>query len=243
MASAAEVLFPSRICVSLGHHDPERLLKLGHLEAERGETFFEFCLEFLTDPKNGPHIIRDFLRHWPHAWIIATCRRQERNFQGCIEDQLAVLGEAVEAGARGIDLEIETARHNRQWMHDMGRQCMRIVSYHNHHGCPALGPVIRELESIPADLIKVAVKAGNSGTLHRLAQAAGKCTKPNLMLMMGKEGLPLRIMAPILGRSFTYASPADHEGTASGQLDASILREILHLDQLEIKAPLAAATR
>jgi 3-dehydroquinate dehydratase type I len=231
-------LFPSRICVSLGHADPEMLLHLGRSEAERGETFFEFCLEFLNDPKSGPSVIRNFLRHYPRAWIIATCRRLERSFYGPMEDQLALLDQAVAAGARGIDLEIETARHARPWMREMGRRCVRIVSYHNHSGCPALGPVIRELESVPADVIKIAVKAGDSGTLRRLARAAGKCAKPNLMLMMGQEGLPLRIMAPILGRSFTYAAPAGRQGTASGQLDAGILREVLRLDQLEMKAPL-----
>lgn len=239
-----EALFPSRICVSLGHADPEMLLQLGHGEAERGETFFEFCLEFLRAPQSGPRMIRDFLRRWPRAWIIATCRRLEQNFHAPVEGQLALLAEAVHAGARGIDLEIETARHVRPWMRDMGRRCTRIVSYHNYGGCPALDPIINELESIPADLIKVAVKAeesrsqGRYSTLHRLAEAAVKCRKPNLMLMLGSEGLPLRIVAPLLGRSFTYAAPAGHQGTAPGQLDAGVLREILHLDQLEIKDPL-----
>ncbi len=232
----SEAIFPSRICVSLGHSDPKKLVELGCIEAERGERFFEFCLELLCDPKSGPDMIRHFLQRQPNAWIIATCRRLERNFHGSIEEQLAVLEEAIQAGARAIDLEVETARNARQWMQNMGPRCTRIVSYHNHHGCPDLGSVLTELESIPSDVIKIAVKAEGGDTLRRLTAAAARCTKPNLMLMMGREGLPLRIMAPLLGRSFTYAAPTGHEGTASGQLEASVLREIVHLDQLEIKA-------
>ncbi len=238
----AEVLFPSRICVSLGHPDPGTLLKLAHLEAERGEMFFEFCLEFLSEPTSGPSAIQEFLQRWPLAWIIATCRRLEHNFHGPVEAQLALLEQAVAAGARAIDLEIETARHAQPWMREMGRRCTRIVSYHNYSGCPDLDPVVQELESIPAEVIKIAVQAGDPDTLQRLAEAASRCAKPNLMLMMGEQGLPLRIMAPILGRSFTYASPTGHAGTASGQLQARILREIFRLEQLEISPLLASGT-
>jgi 3-dehydroquinate dehydratase/shikimate dehydrogenase len=53
------------------------------------------------------------------------------------------------------------------------------------------------------------------------------------MLAMGREGVPTRIIGPVAGRSFTYASPASHEGTALGQLDARTLREIYRLDQLD----------
>jgi 3-dehydroquinate dehydratase type I len=233
-----QMLFPSRICVSLGHSDPGMLVKLAYLEAERGEMFFEFCLEFLSEPASGPSAIQEFLQRWPLAWIIATCRRLEHS-HGPAETQLALLEAAVAAGARAIDLEIETARHTQPWMREMGRRCRRIVSYHNYSGCPDLDPVVRELESIPAEVIKVAVQAEAPDTLQRLVQAASRCAKPNLMLMMGEQGLPLRIMAPILGRSFTYASPSGYAGTASGQIEARILREVWRLDQLEI-SPLIA---
>ncbi len=222
----AEVALPSRICVSIGHGNPEMLLKLARAEAERGESFFEFCLEFLENPHDGPEIVRQFLRDWPGAWVLVTCRREERNFNASIEEQLALLGAAVDAGARGIDLEIETARQRCSWMDEMGRRSARIVSYHNFTGCPPLEPILKELQSIPADIIKVAVRAEDKETVQRLMQAAQRCRQPNLMLAMGPEGLMSRIIGPILGQSFTYAAPAGHDGTASGQPDARTLREI-----------------
>jgi 3-dehydroquinate dehydratase / shikimate dehydrogenase len=228
----AQAELPSRICISLGHNDPEMFRKLAHIEAEHRELLFEFCLEFLSDPWEGPGIIREFRQRWPEAYVIATCRRGEHNFHGSKEEQLSLLQRAVEAGARGIDLEIETARDARQWMSKM-RHCIRIVSYHNYQRCPLLKPIIEELESMPADIIKVAVRTGRAAVLWRLVQAARECRRPNVILAMGREGGPTRIIAPVAGRSFTYASPASHEGTAFGQLDARTLREIYRLDQLD----------
>ena len=227
------VVFPSRVCVSVGHSNPETLLNLADIEAGRGESFFEFCLEFLNNPQDGPDTVREFLRCWPQACIIVTCRRGERNLHCSIPEQLQLLDASVGAGACGIDVEIETARHARAWMASIGHRCFRIVSYHNYQCCPALEPVIQELESAPADIIKVAVRAQGRETIGQLLRAAETCARSNLMLAMGPEGLPTRIMAPILGRSFTYASPAGHAGTASGQPDSRTLREIYRLDELD----------
>jgi 3-dehydroquinate dehydratase type I len=224
---------PSRVCVSIGEATPEMLLQAAHTESYLGESFFEVCLEFLDNPYDGPKTIREFLRAWPQAWIIVTCRREEQNFRGSIEQQLELLAAAVEAGARGIDVEIETARHSCAWLDRMGGRCLRIVSYHNYTGCPSLDPIIEELESFPAEVIKIAVNAPDAVSLCRLTQSAQRCRKPNLMLAMGKRGLPSRIMAPLLGRSFTYASPSGHDATAPGQLDARTLRNNYRLDDLD----------
>ncbi|MGZ4828025.1 MAG: type I 3-dehydroquinate dehydratase [Candidatus Angelobacter sp.] len=224
---------PSRVCVSIGEATPEMLLQAAHAESHLGESFFEVCLEFLENPYDGPETIREFLRAWPQAWIIVTCRSGEQNFRGSIEQQLGLLAAAVEAGARGIDIEVETARNSRAWLDHMGGRCMRIVSYHNYTDCPPLDPIVEELESFPAEFIKIAVGASDTESLCRLTQVAQRCRKPNLMLAMGKQGLPTRIMAPILGRSFTYASPSGHDATAPGQLDARTLRKNYRLDDLD----------
>jgi 3-dehydroquinate dehydratase/shikimate dehydrogenase len=202
------------------------LLQTAHAESSLGESFFEVCLEFLENPQDGPEAIRALLRSLPQAWIIVTCRRGEHNFKGTIEQQLKLLSAAVDAGARGIDVEIETARHSHTWLENMGRQCTRIVSYHNYKDCPPLDPIVEELESLPAEIIKIAVKTTDESQLCELTKAAQRCRKPNLVLAMGEEGFPSRLMAPLLGQSFTYASPSGHEGTAPGQPTARTLRQM-----------------
>src|ERR1035441_10928514 len=102
--------FP-RICIALGLPDVPTLLDHARREAAAGESFFEFRLDFLDRPGNGPGAIKQFLDDFPESIVIATCRRHQNHgkFNGSIEEQLAVLDLAVRNGAHAIDVEIETA--------------------------------------------------------------------------------------------------------------------------------------
>ena len=226
------VALPSRICVSIGESSPERLLGLAYTEASRGETLFEFCLESLSDPPDGPGAVRDFTRRWPHAWVIVTCRKGGGHFHGSTDQQLRLLSASVDAGARIIDLEIETASHTQQWMRQMGDRCLRIVSYHNYRSAPPLGPLLKTLESVPADILKVAVTSKDAQTPCKLIERARQYARPSIFLVMGSSGLPTRILGPCAGRSFTYASHPSAAATAIGQLDVQTLRQTYRLDEL-----------
>ena len=100
-----------RICIALGLPDVPRLLEQARREAEAGENFLEFRLDYLRDPAHGAAAIAQFLEAYPNCTILATCRRHQNHgkFNGSIEEQLAVLKLAIENGARAIDVEIETA--------------------------------------------------------------------------------------------------------------------------------------
>src|ERR1700690_3304097 len=100
-----------RLCIALGLPDVPSLLAHARHEAESGETFLEFRLDFLDQPMDGAAAIRGFLDKFPHTLILATCRRHQNHgkFNGSIEDQMAVLDEAVRNGAQAVDIEIESA--------------------------------------------------------------------------------------------------------------------------------------
>src|SRR5215472_4158202 len=100
-----------RICIALGLPDAATLLDHARREAEAGETFLEFRLDFLPNPCQGAEAIARFLEQFPDCTILATCRRHQNHgkFNGSIEEQLAVLDMAVRNGAQAIDVEIETA--------------------------------------------------------------------------------------------------------------------------------------
>lgn len=239
-SAALSVALPSRICVSIGEASPDELLRLAHTEASAGERLFEFCLEFLRDPHEGPGVVREFVRRWPDAWVIVTCRKDERCFYEPVDRQLALLAASVDAGARVVDLEIETAAHALPWMHQVGEHCLRIVSYHNYHAAPPLAPILRKLESVPADIIKVAVASQDAQTVCSLIEQARKYPRPSVFLAMGLSGLPTRILGPCAGRSFTYGSLASATATATGQLDIHTLRETYRLDQVSSAAAFIA---
>src|SRR4051794_41945613 len=80
-------------------------------EAESGEGFLEFRLDFLDHPCKGAEAITPFLEQFPECFILATCRRHQNHgkFNGSIEEQFAILELAVCSGAHAIDVEIETA--------------------------------------------------------------------------------------------------------------------------------------
>ena len=80
-------------------------------EAEAGELFLEFRLDYLSNPCKGAEAIPIFSNNFPDCILLATCRRHQNHgkFNGSIEEQLAVLDLAVRNGAHAIDIEIETA--------------------------------------------------------------------------------------------------------------------------------------
>src|ERR1044071_1859763 len=102
-----------RICIALGLPDVPTLLDHARREAEAGETFLEFRLDFLNYPRKGAEAIPGCVEEFPEGTILATCRRHQNHgrFNGSIEEQFAILDLAVRNGAHAIDVEIETAEH------------------------------------------------------------------------------------------------------------------------------------
>ncbi|MBM3745147.1 MAG: type I 3-dehydroquinate dehydratase, partial [Acidobacteria bacterium] len=105
----ARLDFFPRICVALGFADAEALAQHAHREAEAGETFFEFRLDYLERPEQGVKLIKSFLQRHADCTVLATCRRRPNlgRFAGNLEEQFRVLEAAVKAGAGAVDIEVE----------------------------------------------------------------------------------------------------------------------------------------
>src|SRR5512134_1106520 len=86
-----------KICIALGFSHPERLLEHAKREADSGERFLEFRLDYLPVPEQGLQVIGDFLRLYPDSTVLATCRRHQNHgrYNGSIEDQYRILHAAV----------------------------------------------------------------------------------------------------------------------------------------------------
>jgi len=61
-----------RICIALGLPDLVKLLEHARREAEAGETFLEFRLDYLERPEQGAAAIRGFLEQYPDCTVLAT---------------------------------------------------------------------------------------------------------------------------------------------------------------------------
>jgi 3-dehydroquinate dehydratase/shikimate dehydrogenase len=232
-----------RICIALGLPDVPRLLEQARREAESGENFFEFRLDYLPDPALGAQAIAQFLEKFPSCVVLATCRRHQNHgrFNGSIEEQLRILDLAIKHGARAIDIEIETAELVPERCAELRTHAQLVVSWHHWETTPRLEPVLERMREIPADVYKLVSTARKPSDVSRILAASRLSPKiPLVTLAMGEVGFPSRVLSTGLGAVFTYAAPAHVQGTAAGQVNARQLRSLYRIDKFTRAAKIFA---
>jgi 3-dehydroquinate dehydratase/shikimate dehydrogenase len=224
-----------RICIALGLPDAARLLEHARREAMLGERFLEFRLDYLPRPYDGLKVIREFLTESPDSWLLATCRRHQNHgrYNGSIDEQLQILEEAARAGAKGIDIEIESAELAQERVRDLTAQTAVIVSYHNYEGTPSLESVMRRMLKVPADAYKIVTTARKPSDNLRILSLSKLYPKtPLILLAMTEMGFPSRVLSMGMGGLYTYATPSGAEGTAVGQVCPRHMRQLYRVDKL-----------
>jgi 3-dehydroquinate dehydratase/shikimate dehydrogenase len=228
-----------RICIALGLPDVPTLLDHARREAEAGETFLEFRLDFLDRPCQGADAIRGFLDQFPDLIVVATCRRHQNHgkFNGSIEEQLAILDRAVANGAQAIDIEIETAEAAEDRLSYFRGRAQVVVSYHNYEATPPMDTILGRVMKVQADVYKVVTTARKPSDNLRVLAAAKALPKSRLVVLaMGELGFPTRVLSPVFGGVYTYATPMQAEGTAAGQVSARFLRHLYRVEKLRKSA-------
>jgi len=222
------------ICIALGLPDAETLLSHARREVESGETFLEFRLDYLPRPMDGVEAIRRFLEKAPDVTLLATCRRHQNHgkFAGSIEEQLRILNAAIDAGARAIDIEIESAELAHHQVEQLRGKAWLVLSFHNFNGTPSLEPIVKRMAKLAADAYKIVTTAKKPSDNFRVLSLAHSYPKlPLVMLAMGEPGLATRVLSPAQGAVYTYAAPNAAEGTAPGQISARLLRQVYRVDR------------
>jgi 3-dehydroquinate dehydratase/shikimate dehydrogenase len=208
-------------------------------EAEAGEQFLEFRLDFLDNPRKGAEAIATFLEEFPDCTLLATCRRHQNHgkFNGSIEEQFAVLEAAVSSGAHAIDIEIETAEAAQDRLNHFRGRAQIIVSYHNFEATPPMDTVVNRMLKLQADAYKVVTTARKPSDNVRVLAAAKALPKQKLVVLaMGELGFPTRVLSPVFGGVYTYAAPMCADGTAAGQVGAKYLRHLYRVEKLRKSA-------
>src|SRR5580704_7093253 len=228
----ARTVFP-QICIALGFEDVEALLSHARLEYEAGERFLEFRLDYLPFPERGLQAIRKFLARHADCMLLATCRRRQNHgrFHGSIEEQIRVLEAARDAGAKAVDVEIESTENCTDRLASLRTGAALLISYHNYGGTPPrLDSILRRMTEIPADGYKVVTTARKPSDNHRVLMLAKSNPKtPTVLLAMGEIGFATRVLSPAFGGMYTYAAPNAAGGTASGQICARQFRNLYRI--------------
>jgi 3-dehydroquinate dehydratase/shikimate dehydrogenase len=211
------------------------LLEHARREAEAGESFLEFRLDYLEHPEQGAEAIHTFLAEHPDCIVLATCRRHQNHgkFNGSIEDEIRVLDVAVSAGAQAVDVEIESAESPNAKLSLFRGRARLIISYHNYEATPQLDVLLNRMTRIPADGYKVVTTARKPSDYGRvLALAKTHPRTPLVLLAMGELGFPSRVLSTAFGGMYTYAAPTASQGTAAGQVCARQLRHLYRVEKL-----------
>ncbi len=173
---------------------------------------------------------RDVVAAVRKPWI-AACRpaAEGGKWKGSEAKRLAELDSAVELGARYVDIEL-TAPGVAEAAAGFKGKARVIVSYHDFTETPPLDRlrqiIINQLAA-GAEICKVVTTA---------LQPADNITVMNLISLfpdtrvvafcMGPLGQVSRVLSPLAGGCFTYASAAAGKESASGQLTVAELRAI-----------------
>lgn len=218
----------------MGFAEPEMLLEHARHEIREGERFFEFRLDYLNNPEHGIQAIRTFLDEYPDASILATCRRHQNHgrFNGSIEEQVRILEDAVEAGARAVDVEIESAEAVGVKLDALRSRTCFVLSYHNYETTPSVDALMRRMLRIPADAYKLVTTARKPSDIQRVLSIGKAHPKEAVILLaMGELGFPTRILSTAFGSLYTYAAPTSAAGTAVGQMSARLLRNLYRVEK------------
>ncbi len=230
-----------RVCVAVTGSDPTELIE----KAEglvRDNPFLEFRLDYLPRPGMALPKIKRFYEMFPHAVVIATCRRVASGgkFRGSIASQLDVLAKAAAAGCQLVDVELQTAvKCKPEQIQKLRTRAALILSFHDFHATKKLDETLAKMQKTPADFYKVVSTAttlyDNVVMMRFLEKESNQHSLVGLC--MGEQGLISRVLGVRAGSAFTFAAVSPHERTAPGQVTAQDLRNVYRIDQVD------AATR
>ena len=165
--------------------------------------------------------------------LIATNRRKDQGglFSGTEENRLATLMQAAEEAFDYVDVELNTYNLG-QRVHGLKRHGANvIISYHNERSTPsqdALESVLEREKRVGADVCKIVGTARSyDDSLRCLVLLSKHARRSRLVCFsMGRMGIPSRLLSPLFGAYFTFASYGTGRETASGQIPIKKLRAL-----------------
>ena len=173
---------------------------------------------------------RSIVASLPRPWI--ACNRVVREGGAAVsseDDRVASLRQALEARAHMVDIELSTEDAGALIAELKGRAQI-IVSYHDIHGAGSedeLADIVTRERRLGADICKVVTTARTAGDNLTVLRLARRFSNEGIVaLAMGPLGMASRVLAPLAGARFTYASLASGHESAPGQLTVGQLRAI-----------------
>jgi len=211
-----------RICAVIINDDLEAIK-----EVEPFVNLFEVRIDLIGDGW------RELVKQLNQPWIACNRSADEGGrWEESEARRIEELLKAIELGADIVDIELGT-RNLGKAMELLSKRAKCLLSFHDLEGTPPLDEmreiVHRELEA-GADICKVVTTARRFEDNRTVLQLIGEFPKTKVVsLAMGPLGLVSRILCPLVGGDFTYASIERGRESASGQITVKDLRQIYEM--------------
>ena len=208
-----------RICAAIINKDLKAIK-----EIEPFVELFEVRIDLIGD--GWPNLAKQLKKPW-----IGCNRRADEGgeWEGDEARRVAKLLKAIELGADIIDLELRTTNLG-QAMKLIKKRAKCLLSFHELEGTPPLDEmreiVQRQLEA-GADVCKIVTTAQRFEDNLSILQLISEFPQTRIVsFAMGPLGFASRVLCPLVGGDFTYASIEQGKESASGQITVRELRKI-----------------
>jgi 3-dehydroquinate dehydratase type I len=208
-----------RICVTIVDSDLESIMEIDSLI-----DLFEVRLD-LVGP-NWTNVVKYLKKPW-----IACNRSQDEGGKGDTNDSKRVgeLLRATEVGASVVDIEYRTNKLA-DYIPLIKARAKCLISFHDTNGTPSFGSLVRITESqikAGADICKIVTTANIFEDNLTILKLIDKFPETKIVAFsMGESGRISRILSPLAGGYFTYASIRKGKESATGQIPADELNQI-----------------
>ncbi len=220
-----------RICVSILPKNNIEALEL----IKRAETvtanLIEIRLDYLETSRNLLELSKS-----TKIPLIATnkLRSEKGNFSGTENDRQQTLLNAAKNGFTYVDVDLSSPNHNEtiEQIKELGAK--PIVSYHKFDGmlnASEMGKILEQEISIGAVVCKIVTTAKHvEDNLTALNFVSVMHSRAKIVCFcMGGIGKVSRLLSPLFGAYFTFASLDEGNETASGQLSIQEMRSTYDL--------------
>jgi 3-dehydroquinate dehydratase type I len=213
-----------RICAVIVNED------LPPIEIESFIDLYEVRIDLIGD--GWPELVRELRKPW------IACNRlagEGGRWEGGEARRIEELLKAVELGAAMIDIELRT-RNLGETVKLIKEKAKCLLSSHELNSTPSLSEmkeiVYRQLVA-GADVCKVVTTANGFKDNLPVLQLITEFPKSKVVsFAMGPLGYVSRILCPLVGGYFTYASIEEGKESASGQITVRDLRKIYETVEL-----------
>ena len=217
-----------RVCVSIVSRDIEQAIEDLNRVINYNPDLIEIRLDYLERDADLKR-----LRVVTELPLIAAYRfrRKGGSIIGSEEERVEWLIRACDTGFDYVDLELNASGSIPLVR---GKRVNLILSYHDYVGTPSpikLEEILDEMLEFKPNICKIigTARAEKDNLLYlKFIKMARRKTKI-ISFGMGKTGLISRVLSPLLGGEYTYASVGEEKEAAPGQIPIKMLKELYKL--------------